>query len=63
MGINGDQKIVACFQQAAELNELHLLYELTVWGWSLGWGWELLVMGWTASLRSAASVAGDAPGA
>lgn len=30
MGINGDQKIVACFQQAAELNELHLLYELTV---------------------------------
>jgi hypothetical protein len=40
MGINGDQKIVACFQQAAGLNELHLLHELTV-----GWGWEPLVMG------------------
>lgn len=44
MGINGDQKIVACFQQAAELNELYLLCEMT-WGWLLGWGWELLVMG------------------
>lgn len=28
MGINRDQKIVACFQQAAELNELPLLCEL-----------------------------------
>lgn len=34
MGINRDQKIVASFQQAAELNALYLLYEL-LWGW--GW--------------------------
>lgn len=38
MGINRDQKIVACFQQAAELNGLHPLYELGV-------GWERLAMG------------------
>lgn len=30
MGINRDQKIVASFQQAAELNALYLLYELLV---------------------------------
>ena len=43
MGINRDQKIVASFQQAAELNALYLLCEL-LWGWGV--------------VRSAASLAG-----
>lgn len=45
MGINRDQKIVACFQQAAELNGLHPLYELGMGVVEVGVGWERLAMG------------------
>lgn len=34
MGINRDQKIVASFQQASELNAVYLLCEL-LWGWGV----------------------------
>lgn len=63
MGINRDQKIVACFQQAAELNELHLLYEPAV-GVVWGWGWSPGAPGleWPVGV-SAASFAENAPGA